>query len=207
MRCARSYEPACAMCDCGDERSLPLNDAPSGNPCSPPLKLSTDFESLLPAHLPLPASFLPCGHLPTGFADTQYLLGIRLQPEYGGDLRLDDEDLQTAAHQYGSWLAEKEERMRQGLARAPDPLAHCPICQRTFRTQLNNGESWHWQEQALAGTSIFEPAYVQHLQTSTPARWLCTPALTHTLACIAPPCPACTQPALLLCWVPAHFAL
>ena len=72
--------------------------------------------------------------------ETQRLLGTRLQPDYGGELCLDDEDLQTAAHVYGQWLAEADKRIQRVLGLAPDPLMHCLICQDTLRAQLNDGE-------------------------------------------------------------------
>lgn len=71
----------------------------------------------------------------------QRLLGTRLQPDYGSGLCLDDEDLQTAVHVYGQWLAEAEKRLLQALGLEPDPLVHCFICQQTLRTHLNDGES------------------------------------------------------------------
>lgn len=68
------------------------------------------------------------------------LLGTRLQPNYGDRLRLDDEDLQTAAHLYGQWLAEADKRLQQALGLVLDPLMHCFICQHTLRTHLDDGE-------------------------------------------------------------------
>lgn len=75
-----------------------------------------------------------------GFVETQRLLGTRLQPDYGDRLCLDDEDLQTAAHVYGQWLAAADERIQRVLGQAPDPLQYCLICHDTLRTQLNDGE-------------------------------------------------------------------
>ncbi|KAL4431229.1 hypothetical protein ABPG75_006485 [Micractinium tetrahymenae] len=74
-----------------------------------------------------------------GFVQVQHMLGARLQPDYGGGLCLDDADLQTAAHVYGQWLAEAEERMLKLLRLTPEPLLHCFICRRTSRKQLNDG--------------------------------------------------------------------
>ncbi|KAL4422980.1 hypothetical protein ABPG75_009177, partial [Micractinium tetrahymenae] len=74
-----------------------------------------------------------------GFVQVQHMLGACLQPDYGGGLCLDDADLQTAAHVYGQWLAEAEERMLKLLRLTPEPLLQCFICRRTSRKQLNDG--------------------------------------------------------------------
>lgn len=83
-----------------------------------------------------------CVHvtLLSGYAKAHQLLGARLQPDYGSGVQLDDEDLQSAAYMFGQWKAAAHERVRKGLRLDVDPLTHCPVCSRTFRTELDDGE-------------------------------------------------------------------
>lgn len=74
-------------------------------------------------------------------------MATRLDPRYGyleattTWLRLDDEQLQSAAHMYTVWQASTAEFVRDAqLANPHDPFGDCLVCATTHRDALDDGE-------------------------------------------------------------------
>lgn len=74
-----------------------------------------------------------------GFADTYDLLGKRLDPQYGSDVRLGDEGLQKAAWHWQVLCDREQQRLQQLSKMLEEPFMGCMVCARSAREHLNDG--------------------------------------------------------------------
>lgn len=74
-----------------------------------------------------------------GFVDTYDLLGKRLDPEYGSDLRLGDEGLQKAAWHWQVLCDREQQRLERIYKVVEDPFMGCMVCARSTRAHLHDG--------------------------------------------------------------------
>lgn len=85
------------------------------------------------------------------------MMGARLDPDYGRNLPLDDEDLQAAAAVYGDWVASADERLSSALQLVREPMEKCFICRLPLRDNLNDGERGCWKGLGRQGLYMLGP--------------------------------------------------